>query len=115
MPRAIPPEAADIYVMNADGRGHAVTDSTYEDNDPECVAGRPRIVFKSTRDTKVSAREEIYVMNSEDQSQEADPDRRLAVGPRSQLEPRSDRIASSASKAAGPGLTPLISPRTGRS
>ena len=42
-----------------------MTDTTWDDNDPEWSPDGTNIVFKSTRDTKTSAREEIYAMGSD--------------------------------------------------
>ncbi|MBU1983592.1 hypothetical protein KJ815_04180 [bacterium] len=64
---------ADIYAMNSsDGSELArLTDSPWEDNDPEWSPDGTRIVFKSTRNTQQSGREEIYIMSSDG----ADPQR----------------------------------------
>lgn len=61
-----PVGAADILVMNADGTGmKRLTNSpAIEDNDPEWSPDGSRIVFKSTRYTNQSAREEICMMDS---------------------------------------------------
>lgn len=44
---------------------YQLTHNTWEDNDPEWSPDGTKIIFKSNRDTKVPAREEIYVMNSD--------------------------------------------------
>ena len=62
-----PARTAEIYVMNADGtdQKRLTTDMTWDDNDPEWSPDGTKIVFKSTRGTQTSAREEICVMNTD--------------------------------------------------
>ncbi len=58
---------ADIYVMNSNNGNllTQLTDSSWEDNDPEWSPDGTRIVFKSTRNTQEDGREEIYIMRSD--------------------------------------------------
>ncbi|HDQ98864.1 MAG TPA: hypothetical protein ENN51_01055 [candidate division WOR-3 bacterium] len=61
-----PSPTADIHVMNPDGTGQrAVSPSTWEDNDAEWSPDGGTIVFKSTRNTQMPAREEIFLMNAD--------------------------------------------------
>lgn len=62
-----PSGAADIFVMRSEDGGGLLrlTESPWEDNDPEWSPDGARIVFKSTRNTQQGGREEIYIMNSD--------------------------------------------------
>ena len=75
-------EEANIFVINADGTGlRQLTSSKYEDNDPEWSPDGTMIAFKSTRNTKKNAREEIYVMNSGKQYEKTYYNLWLAIRP----------------------------------
>jgi Tol biopolymer transport system component len=53
-------------VVSLDGTGFTrLTDSPWEDNDPEWSPDGTKIAFKSTRLTQEHAREEIFVMNAD--------------------------------------------------
>lgn len=68
-----PTGTADLYLMDTDdGEGLSrLTDSPWEDNDPEWSPDGSMIAFKSTRRTRQRGREEIFVVNSDG----ADPQR----------------------------------------
>lgn len=62
----MPTPAADIFTIGSDGTGlHRLTDSPWEDNDPEWSHDGSMIVFKSNRISQLSAREEIFVMGAD--------------------------------------------------
>ena len=62
-----PSGTADIYVMRSVDGGDLVrlTDSSWEDNDPEWSPDGSRIAYKSTRNTRQGGREEIFTMNAD--------------------------------------------------
>ncbi len=66
-PQENPSSTADIYyMMSNDGSALTqLTDSSWEDNDPEWSPDGARIVFKSTQNTQQGGREEIYIMRSD--------------------------------------------------